>query len=123
MADGLNDEQRIEGMSGGGKHRRIEDCRRLYGKYEGKHHELIEQEMRSLGHADFHRRIMYLRFERNKHRPGWIEQYGFAKGEIENGELRIRQRKPGFFILNSQFSILQPGPRSRPPTSTPSRSG
>ncbi len=56
---------------------RIDDCRNLYLKYNGKNHELIEREMRELGHADFHRRIMYDRFERGRHRPGWIGQYGF----------------------------------------------
>lgn len=56
---------------------RIDDCRNLYLKYNGKQHELIEQEMRELGHTDFHRRIMYNRFERGRHRPGWIGTYGF----------------------------------------------
>ncbi len=56
---------------------RIDDCRNLYLKYNGKNHELIEREMRELGHADFHRRIMYDRFERGRHRPGWIGSYGF----------------------------------------------
>ncbi len=54
---------------------RIEACRRLYLKYEGRDHALIEQEMRELGYANFHRRIMYTRFERNRCRPGWVELF------------------------------------------------
>ncbi len=35
---------------------KIEDCRELFLKYGGQHHELIEKEMREMGHRDFHRR-------------------------------------------------------------------
>src|SRR5687768_10895693 len=59
------------------KLKRIEDCRELYLKYGGRRHGEIEREMRALGHADFHRRILYSRFERGHHRAGWIERYGF----------------------------------------------
>ncbi len=56
---------------------RIEDCRELYLKYGGENHELIERKMRILGHHDFHRRILYRRFERGTCKPGWIETYGW----------------------------------------------
>ena len=56
---------------------RIEACRELYLKHDGKHHELIEQEMRSLGYRDFHRRSLHRRFERGSCKPGWIEIYGW----------------------------------------------
>ena len=56
---------------------RIDDCRELYVKHEGQHHELIESEMRALGHGDFHRRSLYDRFERGKHKAGWIGRFGF----------------------------------------------
>ncbi len=56
---------------------RIEDCRRIYAKYGGRQHEQIEREMRALGHATFHRRLLYSRFERGRHAPGWVEKYSF----------------------------------------------
>src|SRR5687768_2874917 len=59
--------------------KKIEDCRRLYLKYGGRRHMQIEREMRAVGHTNFHRRIMYSRFERSRHRPGWIELYGFKR--------------------------------------------
>src|SRR5687768_10008832 len=59
------------------KLKRIEDCRELYLKHGGRQHGEIEREMRELGHTDFHRRILYSRFERGHHRAGWIERYGF----------------------------------------------
>src|SRR5688500_17360966 len=62
------------------KLKRIEDCRELYLEHGGRRHELIERDMRARGHADFHRRILYSRFERGHHRAGWIERYGFGTG-------------------------------------------
>jgi hypothetical protein len=59
------------------RRRRIEDCRGLYLKYGGGNHELIEWEMRELGHTDFHRRSMYRRFERGRCREGWINLFGW----------------------------------------------
>ncbi len=59
--------------------KRIEDCRRLYIKYGGRQHELIEKEMRELGHADFHRRSMYRRFERGRCLSGWIDKLGWRE--------------------------------------------
>ncbi len=56
---------------------RVQDCRELYLKYGGEHHELIEKEMRELGYRDFHRRSLYRRFERGTCKPGWIETYGW----------------------------------------------
>ena len=90
------------------KQKRIDDSRELYLKYEGRQHELIEKEMRLLGYHDFHRRILYSRFERGRHRPGWIGRFGWerlltAELRIENGELRMEGEKPA---RNSQFSIL-----------------
>jgi len=61
-------------VSIGDKLRRIGDCRELYLKYAGGSHELIEAEMRELGHMDFHRRILYRRFERGRCRTGWIDR-------------------------------------------------
>ena len=61
------------------KTQKIEDCRELYLKYEGEHHELIEKEMRRLGYHDFHRRSLYRRFERGRCRSGWIERYGWNR--------------------------------------------
>jgi hypothetical protein len=66
--------------------KRIDDCRRLYLKYEGRHHELIDKEMRELGHEDFHRRILYSRFERGRHRPGWIERFGWERLLLQSSE-------------------------------------
>src|SRR5688572_2505563 len=63
-----------------GQLQRIEDCRELYLKHGGRRHGDIEREMRALGHTDFHRRILYSRFERGHHRAGWIERYGFGTG-------------------------------------------
>ena len=67
---------------------RIADCRELYLKHKGQHHEQIEREMRALGHTDFHRRILYRRFERGRCVSGWIERYGFDSLVKE----RLRQR-------------------------------
>ena len=67
------------------KQKRIDDTRELYLKYEGRHHELIEKEMRLLGHHDFHRRILYSRFERGQHRAGWIERFEWT-GLVQDGE-------------------------------------
>jgi len=61
------------------KLRRIGDCRELFLKYAGGSHELIEAEMRELGHTDFHRRILYRRFERGRCRTGWIERFGWER--------------------------------------------
>ncbi len=56
---------------------RIEACRELYLKYRGKKHEQIEREMRELGYMDFHRRVMYRRYENGRAASGWIERYGW----------------------------------------------
>ncbi|MBK6725067.1 MAG: hypothetical protein IPG58_17980 [Acidobacteria bacterium] len=56
---------------------RIEACRELYIKYRGKKHEQIEREMRELGYMDFHRRVMYRRYENGRAASGWIERYGW----------------------------------------------
>lgn len=56
---------------------KLEICREIYLKYEGKNHELIEKEMRERGYHDFHRRNLYRRFERGTHTPGWPETYGW----------------------------------------------
>jgi predicted phage terminase large subunit-like protein len=68
---------------------KVEDCRRLYLKHDGKRHELIEKEMRALGHGDFHRRVLHRRFERGRCRMGWIERYGFERLLKDKGKLRI----------------------------------
>ncbi len=56
---------------------RIEACRELYLKYRGKKHEQIERDMRALGYKDFHRRVMYRRYENGRAASGWIERYGW----------------------------------------------
>ena len=61
------------------REQRIEDCRELYLKFGGGQHEMIEREMRTLGHRDFHRRSLYRRFERGRCRSGWIERYGWNR--------------------------------------------
>ncbi len=73
---------------------RIEAARRLYIKYEGKQHELIEQEMRDLGYTDFNRRILYPRFERKKYRPGWPERFGFV-AEAAKGSGGVEEKRSG----------------------------
>ena len=57
---------------------RIQACRELYLKHNGEKHELIEQEMRYLGYHDFHRRVLYRRFERGTYQPSWVETYGWT---------------------------------------------
>jgi predicted phage terminase large subunit-like protein len=64
---------------------RIEDCRELYWKYEGRHHELIERDMRAMGYTDFHRRVLYRRFERGRATMGWIERYGLERAAFRRG--------------------------------------
>src|SRR5258706_10978864 len=58
---------------------RIEVCREIYLKFGGEHHEVIEQEMREIGYADFHRRCLYRRFERGTCKEGWIGKYGWER--------------------------------------------
>ncbi len=72
-----------------GRLQRIADCRELYLKYEGGSHELIEREMRAKGHADFHRRSMYRRFERGRCREGWIGQFCW-QGMVDREKRRRR---------------------------------
>src|SRR5688572_19115207 len=87
--------------------KKIEDCRRLYLKYGGRWHMQIEREMRALGHTSFHRRILYSRFERGRHRPGWIELYGFNAGTPPAGNagaLACKAGSPGLRNLNNVVS-------------------
>ena len=73
---------RVVGLSAEQRERqrqRIEDCRELYLKYGGENHELIEREMRAMGHHDFHRRCLYRRYERGRCDTGWIERYGWDR--------------------------------------------
>ena len=49
------------------------DCRRLFIENKGRNHTAIERAMRSLGHAKFHRRILYPRAAS----PGWIQKYNW----------------------------------------------
>src|SRR5438445_9041464 len=58
---------------------RIEDCRELYLRHGGERHELIEREMRLMGHRDFHRRSLYRRFERGTCKAGWIDRFGWER--------------------------------------------
>ncbi|HMO81978.1 MAG TPA: phage terminase large subunit [Pyrinomonadaceae bacterium] len=53
------------------------DCLRLYIASRGRRITDIEREMRRLGHARFHRRILYTRTENGIRKPGWIERYGW----------------------------------------------
>ncbi len=113
------------------RRRRIDDCRNLCLKYDGKQHELIEQEMRALGHTDFHRRILHDRFERGRHRAGWIGRYGFnslvrekrakdrfTADSLDTGKMKRRVRcvrnvegalKRGHCEISSDISPLRPG--------------
>jgi len=71
---------RVVGLSAEQRERqRIEDCRELYLKHGGEDHELIEHEMRAMGHKDFHRRILYRRYERGNCDTGWIERFGWNR--------------------------------------------
>ena len=70
------------------KLKRIEDCRSLYLKYKGKRHELIERDMRALGHTNFYRRSLYNRFERERCTLGWIERFGWQNEEDAERERR-----------------------------------
>ena len=73
---------------------RIQDCRELYLKHDGKMHELIEQEMRYRGYHDFHRRILYRRFERGTCQPGWVGTYGWTGALREQREkIRLAERE------------------------------
>ena len=70
---------------------RIEDCREIYLKYGGEQHELIEREMRALGHRDFHRRSMYRRYERGTCKEGWIGRYGWERlVKMQNAQCRVQ---------------------------------
>src|SRR5437879_5212457 len=70
------------------KLKRIEDCRSLYLKYKGKRHELIERDMRALGHTNCYRRSLYNRFERERCTLGWIERFGWQNEEDAERERR-----------------------------------
>src|SRR5438874_12902873 len=77
---------------------RIADWRALYLKYEGENHELIELEMRAMGHTDFHRRSMYRRFERGRCREGWIGRFcwqGMADREKRRKRDAEKSSPPG----------------------------
>ena len=67
---------------------RIVDCRELYLRYGGQRHEEIEREMRELGYADFHRRVLYRRFERGRCVEGWVGRYGFNSLLAERSSAR-----------------------------------
>ncbi len=58
---------------------KIDECKRLYTRYGGRHHELIEKEMRVRGWTQFTRRILYTRNERGSFVPGWIERFGWRE--------------------------------------------
>jgi hypothetical protein len=46
--------------------------------YGGRHHEVIEREMRALGHVTFSRRVLYARNDRGKHLAGWPERFRWS---------------------------------------------
>ncbi|MGD9563718.1 MAG: phage terminase large subunit [Pyrinomonadaceae bacterium] len=58
---------------------RYQDCLELYLRSRGLNLTQVEREMRDLGYADFHRRILYSRNENGERKPGWIEKYGWRK--------------------------------------------
>ncbi|MEJ7625101.1 MAG: phage terminase large subunit [Pyrinomonadaceae bacterium] len=89
---------------------RIDACRELYLKHEGRHHELIEKEMRALGHKDFHRRIMHDRFERGRYTAGWINQYGFDSlvRERKKKALNVDRLAAGLMRADSTDGTVQP---------------
>ncbi len=59
--------------------KRYEACFELYKRYAGRKLTQIEREMRALGFADFHRRILYGRKENGTWKAGWIEKFGWRE--------------------------------------------
>src|SRR5215203_199621 len=53
---------------------KVADCLKLFLKYNGRSHHLIEREMRELGYK-FSRRILYSRRRRGNTSLGWIDRY------------------------------------------------
>ena len=101
---------------------RIEACRELYIKYRGKKHEQIEREMRALGYHDFHRRVMYRRYENARAASGWIERYGWDVLLKEEEEKRSEGEKE---IAKCETPVLAPplpfSPSPLPPFLPPIR--
>ncbi len=90
---------------------RIHDFQCLFELNGGKRHELIEKQMRALGHKDFHRRTMYGRFERGRFRPGWIETYG--KAPIDAKELVDLEERLAAAVATEEAERSRPA-RERP---------
>jgi len=62
----------------------IDDCRKLYIKYNGRHHRRIESEMRKKGWTTFRRRILYTRKNARSETPGWAERFNWNELPPEN---------------------------------------
>ncbi len=92
------------------RQQRIEDCRELYLKYGGEDHELIEKEMRELGHRSFHRRILYRRYERGSCDTGWIERFGWDRlVKMQNAEKSSTPYEGGVAAASADGVVLSAG--------------
>lgn len=58
---------------------RINAAREIFIEQNGQGLEKLERKMRERGYHDFNRRILNDRFERGRHRPGWIGLYGWRR--------------------------------------------
>lgn len=58
---------------------RIDAAREIFIEQNGQGLEKLERKMRERGYHDFNRRILNDRFERGRHRPGWIGLYGWRR--------------------------------------------
>ncbi|HTH38588.1 MAG TPA: hypothetical protein VL572_11500 [Pyrinomonadaceae bacterium] len=67
--------------------KRYEACFELYKKYAGRQLSQIEREMRALGFADFHRRILYSRTENGTYKPA-------GSRNLAGGNKFLRLRHP-----------------------------
>lgn len=61
----------------------VEQCLRLYLKYNGQQHARIEQDMRRLGYAGWRRNNLYDRGKGKNVREGWINKYQWEKTRLE----------------------------------------
>lgn len=57
----------------------IEEARRLYCKYGGRNHELIERDMAKAGYVGWKRSILYDKGKNENARMGWITRHGFDR--------------------------------------------
>ena len=65
---------------------KVEACRVLYLAYQGRHHEMIQREMRELGHVTWNRRALYGTTRNGKFIPGWPKRYGWIKEALRDAQ-------------------------------------